>query len=304
VSQEYAALGLSPEQSPKPRLKFLFWEHIKKNASRVAEEVRDCDVIAMELAGVTPEWRQQLGQAATTFVSSTASASERRKAGKFLKQNSDVFRAGPAVLSKLKGSDKRIVYIDMDSEDSRGTSTLHNDLLEDSNLATERFKRLVKNSKKPSPDDRRSFTDMVAANARSDAAREELLVSQIDHLVQSDVGTDERIGILLGAAHTPVFHKLSRRIASERKFIGVAKDGQKAAYNPTDALVRRVSLRPDVPMTEKEIDNAIRYEIQRLPSKMDIASVMGRMLLSQITGGIYDYRSRDLRTRGDTHRTE
>jgi hypothetical protein len=103
-----------PEKSAlEPRLRIVAWVHTLANNDAAADAVKDCDVVAIELSGLSELEREKYDAAATTFVSSSASSADHARARRFLRKGNYVTTT---LLESLQGTDKRIITIDANSD--------------------------------------------------------------------------------------------------------------------------------------------------------------------------------------------
>jgi hypothetical protein len=193
------------EQAVQPHVTVVRWEHILRNSVRTAEEVADAEVIVMEVEGVRGDGqRRRLEQAATICMSSTATPQEREQAMAYIRRgNKDQVMA--AFLGELQGTDKRFVSVD-----ANRNSPEHRSFIAGAR-AKKRYSRAVA-AHKPSEVLTPLLLNAADKVGESLAARDSLMARQIVDVISTYAGTDTRIAVLLGAAHTGVIHQVERTV--------------------------------------------------------------------------------------------
>jgi hypothetical protein len=235
-------------------IKTVAWEHSPQNTQKTVEAVADCAVVAFEhRAFKDAKLRREYDEAATIFVSSTATSEERHKAEKILDKFDSDNPAYAQLLNNLQGTGKRIVTLDMDLSDPNYPT---------SNKVIKAKYHLHKALSYSSMDEMKAtILDNTTAAAKWDVAREARMLQQVDTLAQEYEDTNVKIGVLIGASHTSVHHELSRRYPTERAFVVSSTEGQsqheKVYFNPYERLRRRITMLPGKPIPEVLVDRAV-----------------------------------------------
>ena len=244
--------------APQPHLKLVMWEHSKENNDNTVKQLQDCDVVAFEhRVFKNNEERQAYDRAATTYVSTTATDEERRKAYLFLDKFDHTAPQYKLLLDSLKGSDKRIVTLDMNKDDPDYKPELNTE------------KAVSLNASKMSVGEiKTTLVERAAASAKWDEAREARMVAQVTDLVGEYSGQEVNIAIMVGAAHTPVHHQLAKQFPGQatRVFATPVKAGQtrpeRTYYDPISQLRRHARLVPDKPVPDAMLDRAVLQALE------------------------------------------
>lgn len=166
------------------------------------------------------------------------------------------------MLATLQRTDKQVVALDIRSDDPRYI------ISEDAIIKNKKLHLAATFYEYPSTVVRQCLEDSLAADVSEDIVREEILQAQVDHL---DGVTKEglRIGVVLGAQHTLVFHNISRQHPSKRVFIGGTTTTDKIErfrHNAgEDVLYRKLRFIPDKPISEAEFSRVILDKSHPLP---------------------------------------
>lgn len=256
--EEFEVLrSISSEQTTgdidEPKIKFVFWEHVPENSAVAAAQLKECDVVALELLGTKASERLRIEQAATTYVSSTATYEEHRKAARVIKRTlPDMYRG---LLLNLQGSDKKIVTLDADRGDDEEK------LVRKSSRAYNKVDaRLILRA--PSAKIGSLLVEAASVSAAEMKARDAKSQSQIQGLHNMYAGSSAKIGVVYGAAHTSIYHGIREYVPSERVFIGGvasprALPGERYRYNSLLALERSVQFLPNKPVPQSMLDAAV-----------------------------------------------
>lgn len=73
------------------RFKFIYWEHSPENASELAPQLKDCDVIGVEAVGLSDEESVLWSKHATAMLSSSTTPEEYLEASEYLEQYETVY---------------------------------------------------------------------------------------------------------------------------------------------------------------------------------------------------------------------
>lgn len=243
-----------PAEPPGPHMKVVSWIHIPGNTEVAAESVQDCEVVAIEAAGFRSDrQRAKYDAAATVFVSSTATERQRNRAERYLKGLSS--KSMLPLFKRLQGTDKRIVTFDM----NRGAPEQA-----DTEKALQLEKRAV-NHVHRAPSSKIKSLVLGAAHhyARSNVGRESRDVAQLEDLARQYEGQNVGIGVLVGAYHTPIYHELSKRRPTERRYAtgryAGQQPGERMYVPPAAQLMRHYRFLPGVEVPEGVADRAVLH---------------------------------------------
>jgi hypothetical protein len=241
------------ERASGSALKFVFWDHIPENAAAAAERLKDCDVIGDEMLGFRNQsQRHYYDAAATTYISSTATSWQRRKAGWYIRNyGTDCCLS---FLDELRGTDKRVVTLDIDKCDPEYAA--YKDTL--------RAQRKVHTATKQhrlSCELRPLLLNYLGSCAVESAVRESCVVPQIHELVDRYGGRDTKVGILYGAIHTPLYHAMSSMYPSESVFVALNHArlfrNERRHFAPEYDIIRRLRFLSDANIPETLVNRAI-----------------------------------------------
>jgi hypothetical protein len=232
-------------ESNRGSYKFNFSLHSEENAPEIAVSLSDCDIIAVESTGDTVERREQREALFTQLLSDAVPHETLEQASAVLAQGGEGFMG--KLLENLAGSNKKIVLIDMSAEEpdahvleemDRADGALFKGIAD--NVSNDALKELL--------------VESMRATAYASKKREELVVRQLSAM-QDGEGKGKKIGVVMGAVHTPVYHDLSKTFPVEREFTD-ARDNDhlttRASYEHTAQLMRQLRFNP-----EKELDEAL-----------------------------------------------
>lgn len=249
-----------------PSMKVVLWNHTPGATEAAANAVMDCPVVAIELVAFKDEQqRQRYNEAATVFVSSTASEAQRTEAEKYLNRFDT---PATLLLRALAGTDKRIVTIDVNKDTHEEVKTHFGFHLQE--LA-------IKNVHRAST---RSTKRLLDASARrigqASASRETTDIQQLQSLAAEYEGQDVPIGVLIGGAHTPVYHELAQLFPTELRYASPHYAGQQSRerfyFTPLAQMSRHHRLLPGVPLPETTTDRAVLYATRLAAARFGVAA--------------------------------
>gem|GEM_PF-2529152 len=241
------------EQLNPPQLNFIFWEHIPSNAKEAAALIGDSQVVALEYVTDDEKKRQAFEQAATDYISSTATPDARQQAMQVLQKLGDQWGTYIALFDELSGTDKQIVTVDIDTN-SQPKGSLKEINNSEWSLYSKEFRQLHSSKIKP------HLLQYAKLIAKENATREGVIESQLDRLAGELSGQTKSIAILLGALHTPVYHNISRKWPSQRTFIrNTDIPGVRFTHDNGSAriTVRELRFHPEQPPTDVYINKHI-----------------------------------------------
>lgn len=226
----------SAEYDGQPQISaidYVFCNHSEENLARVTDAVlaSDGDIIAIEkiregsFGMGTAEEKRQLSERMTHFIAADSDITQ--PASEYFETDEPFFTQ---LLDSLKGSNKRIILIDMGTDDpkyslyrkTRETATTYVAKIEEDQPQDEQWQTEC--------DDLR--LDYQIAAARENEYREFVMQSQITALVADNPG--RKITVMAGAMHTPISYGISRLFDVTRIFVPAAKEA--AAYGPGERM--------------------------------------------------------------------
>lgn len=246
-------LSQSTESLGKTPYKFNFSLHSEENTPEIAASLADCDIIAVESTGDTVERRKQREVLFTQLLSDAVPHETLEQASTVLAKGGEGFMG--KLLENLAGSNKKVVLIDMSAEEpdahvldemDRADRALFKGIAD--NLSNDTLKELLVESMK--------------ATAYSSRKREELVVRQLSAM-QDKENEGKKIGVVMGAVHTPVYHDLSKAFSVEREFTDARDDGSsaRASYGHTAQMMRQLRFNPEKELDESLVNRTLVEEI-------------------------------------------
>lgn len=231
--------------------KLVFCDHVPENAERIANEVIDCDVVAIELVGGDEESREYYSDLATRLIGRNVSETDLDEASEVLRKGS----TDAAILEQLRGTDKKIVYIDVEqTHDAYPAQAEASELIA---AYDDKIRQLV-------PVDTLRDGLLYAMERQSSASRqrEMYMVEQIQTLQEQY--SDKKVGVILGAIHTPVRHMLRSDQPVEAAFVGREQQrGGNFIYGYGDRVGRelRFGISPE-DITQEWLDREVLKDIE------------------------------------------
>jgi len=224
------------ELAPTPQetdFHFVFCEHTVENADKIAEVLGDCDVVAFEMVGGDQAYRKSVADGLTLYAAETTSEAHRAKIESQVKGTD--LELYVAVLKHFPASNKVVVPIDASDEDAVYPS------VQKTQATNEAYADMIRESA-PVSTISEALTSNVALYAESNKLRESLVIQQLSELAKDRPGA--RIGVVMGAIHTPVHHELSKAFHTTRSFVqtGALQPGEKYKYSLRNEAARTVRL--------------------------------------------------------------
>jgi hypothetical protein len=247
--QEMGRFAVGEHSTSDLAYKFIFCTHSPENSSAIAEELKDCDIVAIETVGLKPEERTQLEETYTQEISSSATEPSEEKffstGGRFL----------DGIVAELKQSDKKVVLIDIDEDSSEYQLT---------QTAYGQFDHSLRFRNIPSNQLKKLLVDAIQAYSEASRTRESVVAKQLADL-QNDHKA-KKVGVVVGSVHTAPQHMLERSGSStERVFVDTNGGGaEKAHFSYDDQALRQLSLKPDVPLKPSLIDRVLLEKMYSL----------------------------------------
>ncbi|HMH70391.1 MAG TPA: hypothetical protein VK502_03245 [Candidatus Saccharimonadales bacterium] len=225
--------------------KFNFSLHSEENAPEIAASLFDCDIIAIESTGDTTERRKQREVVFTQSLSDAVPRDILEQVSAVLAKGGEGFTG--KLLENLAGSNKKVVLIDMSADEPDAH------VLDEMDKADEAlFKGIAENLSNDTLKTR--LVESMKATAHASMKREELVVRQLTAMQDIDEIGGKKIGVVMGAVHTPVYHDLSKVFSVEREFTDArdSSSSARASYGHTAQMMRQLRLTP-----EKELDESL-----------------------------------------------
>lgn len=254
----------------QPSFKVVAWEHTPANSAVAGEAVADCDVVAIERVGFRSKQRRaEFDAAATLYVSDTATEAEKEKVTNLI---NPTLRT---LLDPLGQSGKRIVTIDV----NRGEPGE-----QENRQSLARYGRAQAHIYRSTQKMKESLQLTATELGRTNAQREAKVVQQLQDLATEYEGTDTKIGVLVGAVHTPVVHALSRSHAVQREYVSIMPHGlsgqERVYFEPLDQLIRYGSLLPCKPVPEGVVGRAVLTAIHNAAQRKE-GDIVGQKSYAQ-----------------------
>lgn len=252
----------NPDRAPDPNaaklseFKFIFSIHTIENAAAISQQFADCDVIALENILLPAEkYRSYTNELLTSLLSSTISFKDRAKTqARIFPDDREAPNLILEIIRPWEKSDKAVVFIDMAMDDPRYQ------LVEawnhtDNALGEAEMYQL------PNAETKRRTIMNLQAQAKAAQAREALVVEQLT----AQGTTGKKIGVMIGATHTPTRHALARKFESSSVFVlneaGASQANPTALYRYGDQAVREVGFYPDKALSDQLLDRVLLESI-------------------------------------------
>jgi hypothetical protein len=122
---------------------------------------------------------------------------------------------------------------------------------------------------------------VAVLSARSSAERESRIVSQLTEIIDSYIGTDVTIGVLVGASHAPAIHRLLQYRETESKraattwFKGQLRN-EKQYFHPHDQMHRYQRYIPKGTIPEGIVNRAVLDHVSGAAALRGVASTYSR----------------------------
>jgi hypothetical protein len=234
--------------------KFAFCSHHgQEQGLKVAESLRDCEIVAFEAVGQDAETRAKRAEEYTSLVTDPDPDPAK------LPQHDEFTRT---LLTELgKTGTKQIVLIDISSE--------HPEYALRDQTREKRKAFSAKTIKLEAPESiRQALREYLAVEGRRDASREATQVDQLKQLAATKASSSPpvNIGVVVGISHTSVQHELSRQnYKTTRSFID---DGAPESQPPVKHLyghmlqaIRQAAINPTKEIGEGLLNRVILDDI-------------------------------------------
>jgi len=228
----------NPEHANGPRYNFVFCDHTAENVPAIVEQIKDCDIVAIEGVGKTTEERQGIESLANRL---SRVAPDSPEAAQLLDRlRAHVSGAMEDLLSSLAGKGKTITLIDVDQD-----HPIYSLITDAGNLLDYYAEAQIS---KPTPHLRNIVRDLVADNAIIDQFREAAVITQLQSMPQQGVEKETDVAVIEGKAHTPVYHAMGRAgYMVHRDFVAGDEDvapPEKAHFSYMDRATRAERINP------------------------------------------------------------
>jgi hypothetical protein len=237
-------------------LRFVLCDHAPENASVIAAELADCDVIALEGTGLADD--EERGEHEQLYSALLSSRLPQGAAEPFLAQlggtEGGVFVA--ALLRELGGSDKPVILIDVMRDHPEYP------VLNAEEQAKARYHQgVVVNA--PNSELRDHVLDGLRYEAQAIGVRDGEMAGRL--LVARTVYPGKRIGPVVGAAHTGAAQATARTVPTERVYVVGQRRGRQANervhYSNRTAALRQLRFRPGSELPDALVDRLLLQEL-------------------------------------------
>jgi len=187
---------------------FIFCDHTTpSNIGRALElaRVANPDIVAIETPGLSREHKADLEQEMNRIIRGATQIPH------MLPGYSDLDFLYQNICNNLYGSGATIKLIDIDEEDPRFQTIIE--------PANEALLEWIDAEHNESPEAEKLYDRFTDAYALSNVLRENIMTEQIKHIIAEN--PDQKVAVVLGSAHTPVHHEVSKAISSARQFVSV-----------------------------------------------------------------------------------
>lgn len=273
------------EQGSGPEYRFILCEHVIDNARKVSTHLTDCDIIAMESINDSGASRQ-VEEASLTAVISSRMPPEARDSRLY---NNPLLRLHEQweyeILYPLAGTDKKVVLLDVTKED------VEYGFIEVDDEAGKAMRDGFRSLTTPVGELRQLVVREATTLADSFRVRESYVVRQLRELGDKNPG--KRIGVVVGAMHTPEYHAIRRAHKAERVFVGVQglSPRERAHFTYLQQAVRFLNIRSGARLDEVLVDRMVLAVIYHMFSDIGIDSVetdiTSRMTPEELRGVLY-----------------
>jgi hypothetical protein len=247
---------ISERSRPSTELRFALCEHHEPDdGTLAADTLKDCDLVALEAVGGSPEERLETEQKMNEFIHRAANG-DIEEAMSLIADQDPFWRQ---FLRRLAThGPKRIVLIDASDEDTDITSTF-----QPYKEASDRYQEVYLSRL---DEMRRAAREVIETGAARESKREALQITQLEHLAQPEAGDPPRkIGVVLGMGHTPTKDYFERAgYRTSQKQISVVDPGFLKQDFPQDFQTRSATFlrtHPGEPLPSSMVDRMILEDI-------------------------------------------
>lgn len=211
MTEHEAPLGHSPEQQERlsADYSFVFCYHTTEFADQISTALQDCDTVALEYLGFQSEAeRQSWNEKLTTYVAGTATEQQDADVQDELEKSAGGAYLG-TILEKLRGTNKKIVLLDIDEDNPNYGSVT------DYWAANRAYYGAVGNGS-PVDEVKQASKAFIQAAVDSFPVREGAMAEQLKGLGR----VPGKVGVVTGVIHTPILDKLSGIAETSSTVIG------------------------------------------------------------------------------------
>ena len=254
-------LAVDREQSTAgARYKFVLCQHSLQSAPVISEQLRDCDIIAIESVGGSDEQRRTLEASYTALLSSLMPSNKRES----LYTDSalgfhDHFET--EVLYPLAGTNKRVVLLDVNEGTPEYVLKVKFETAQAEVL--DAMSRLA-----PNAELKALVVQEAVAFADQAKARELRVVEQLESLSGQTTkeGSPAVIGVVSGMMHTPEEAAISKTHPTERILVDVARQepGETPRLRYLNQAALQLNVDPDTPLDEELVDRMLLADLYAL----------------------------------------
>ena len=223
MNHETGTLNKAERDNKAGSIDFIYSDHSLENLPKIAEALinSDGDIIAIEkiregsFGMGTAEEKAELSRRMTEFLSSKSNITQ--SASEYLDTNEPLFTA---LLDRLKGSDKRIVIIDMGTDDPG--YAYYRRSVELRLRYAEMIDELERGANISEAELDNLEMDYKIAMAQCYEYREHVMEGQLRALTEEN--PEAKITVMMGASHTPVSHNMKSNFDTSRNFVPTDED--------------------------------------------------------------------------------
>ena len=252
---------------PGPEYKFVLWAHHEDNFEAAAEQVKDCDILALEFVGQTPEHRERLRANFELLLNPDTDNYQRDMVLNVVLKGAHHGGFYTDLISQLPRRGQRVVLIDVPS------SPESDDYWRQVQQADRTAKAMTSEMRSVS-DQKDAILYYAQILGTLNAYREECMVSQLRDLGEAPDNQGKKIGVLIGAVHSAVYRELAKIHPTERAHIVDASDsmdGTHIRYAHHRQLMRHFALTPERTLPDGLLDRVVldyhlgRFHEQYIP---------------------------------------
>lgn len=263
-------LSSAPEQAQNPDLhpnfNFVFSRHLAEDGKAVAESLKDFDVIVLEEVAVNEKTRQLTQNADNMLVSTGLTGQQVDEIYEEVGLHGS-FKG--ELLYNLQGTNKKIVLVDVNQDDP-----IFQELNARDRQATNEVIESIR-SNQPNDVVRQKSIASLRAMADTTRYREQVVAGQLRNLdTDHDIAPGTKVGVFVGAVHTPVQHEISKDRNTTRTFVEdpespTKHDREKFRYNIGSTIVRQLNMMPENEIDEATANRQVLLDTYRVMTSED-----------------------------------
>lgn len=245
------------ERGLSASFKFVLCRHVAANAGSIAEQLQECDVIALETGAKSRAVQDEMSVKLTKYASPVASVSDIAEVETLFYEEPSRDKEYARVLDNLK-----LFQVLLESFRNSGKQIRLIDRTHDHPYYTPGRTEFTETSKSEANEAYAKYGPIAAMRAvllssierrtASHKDREKIMVNQLQSLGLEF--PNSKIGVMCGAVHTPVQHEIGRVATTERVFVGLtpSRPNMKAEFKPREALERQLRFGKEVNATDMD----------------------------------------------------